>query len=204
MITNGKSFALLGAFLLSTGLANAATAPAASAWKVDFDHDTGLTEFHAVGRPSALKINGKGDAPKGEIELVNGKAKGVLTVDMTSLDTGISMRTHHMKEKYLETEKFPKAKLTISEVTLPESAAKGDFAVEKAPFKGTLLLHGVEKPVTGTANVARKGDSVDLLSNFALKVSDYGISIPSFAGITMADDVTLDVQAKAPVVSVKK
>jgi polyisoprenoid-binding protein YceI len=176
-----------------------ATAAFAAAEKVGFDQGTGSVAFHAVGRPSAIKINGTGAAPKGAITWgSDGKVAGELTLDISSLDTGISMRTNHMKEKYLEVDKFPQSKLALTEVSLPATDFGKDFSESSVPFKGTLTLHGVSKPVTGTAKIEQKGKNVSVHAEFTIKISDYAIAIPVFAGITVADEVSLVVEAAAP------
>jgi polyisoprenoid-binding protein YceI len=177
----------------------------ASAQKVDFDQATGSTAFHAVGRPSAIKINGTGAAPKGALLLTSdGKVSGNVLLDLSTLDTGISMRTNHMKEKYLEVEKFPKALLAITEVGLPKAdVAKTEYVDEKIPFKGNLTLHGVTKPVEGIARIERHGQSSTVHAEFTIKIDDYAIAIPVFAGITVADDVSLVIDAVAPIADQK-
>lgn len=166
---------------------------------VSFDKGTGSVAFHAVGRPSAIKINGTGAAPKGAVSWgSDGKVSGELALDISSLDTGISMRTNHMKEKYLEVEKFPQSKLTLTEVNLPAADFGKDFSESSIPFKGNLSLHGVSKPVTGTAKIEQKGTNVSVHAEFTIKITDYQIPIPVFAGITVADEVSLVIEASAP------
>src|SRR5262245_34322468 len=84
----------------------------ASKWTVDLSGGSGQVEFHAIGKPSAIKIHGKGEAPKGKITLDNGKIGGVITAHLASFDTGIQTRNEHMKNKYLGVQKYPEAKLT--------------------------------------------------------------------------------------------
>lgn len=99
--------------LLISLLASGAIAEQAS-WAKDLEllaqKDSGSVEFLAIGRPSAIKIRGKGTAPEGKVTLVSDKenriARGTLVFDMTSLDTGMDTRNEHMKEKYLETGKY--------------------------------------------------------------------------------------------------
>lgn len=183
----------------------AATAGAAASTvegkeKVGFDSATGSMGFHAVGHPSALKINGTGTGPKGSLIWNSaGQVIGDLILDMTSLDSGIGMRTNHMKEKYLEVEKFPTAKLTLTDVSLPSADFGKDFSESNVPFKGNLFLHGVTKPVTGTAKIEQSGKTMTVHAEFAVKISDYAIAVPVFAGITVADDVSLVIDSKAAV-----
>src|SRR5262245_62020670 len=96
--------------LLALGSATAALASMAPV-SIPLDPAAGSTEFHAVGRPSMLKITGKGPGPKGEIKAEGSKVTGSFSVDLNAVTTGISMRDHHMKEKYLQTDKFPNAEL---------------------------------------------------------------------------------------------
>src|ERR1700743_1526023 len=68
---------------------------------------TGTVTFLAVGKPSAIKINGTGEAAKGSLTLAaDNKASGVLTFNLKSLNTGIDLRDKHMKEKYLQVDQF--------------------------------------------------------------------------------------------------
>lgn len=172
----------------------------ASAWKVDFDKTTaGNVEFRATGRPSAMKIVGKGTAPRGNVTWDGSNAAGTLVFDMKSLDTGMDLRNKHMKEKYLEVEKFPEAKLTLTKVALPKEASQqSNFSYDGIPFEGKLQLHGVEKPVAGKAKLDRKDGALTLLATFPLKMTEYAIAVPSFAGITVAEDVEVSVQDTAP------
>ena len=110
-------------------------------WTVDLDHGTGNVEFRATGHPTALHIIGKGGAPRGNFVVTGTAITGTALFDLTSLDTGISMRTRHMKEKYLETEKFHDAKLTLVKMSLPPEATQDHFTFDQVPFTGKLLLH---------------------------------------------------------------
>lgn len=171
--------------------------------QVNFDNGSGSVEFHATGHPSALKIVGKGMSPKGSFTMKGKVVSGSAHFELTSLDTGIDMRTRHMKEKYLEVQKFPEATLTLTKMELPQDFS-GDASFSQVPFIGKLSLHGVEHVVTGTADVSRHGNQATVSANFGLKIADYAIALPNFAGITMADDVQIAVQSTAPVTDVVK
>ena len=163
--------------------------------------DSGAVEFNAIGRPSALKIHGKGSAPKGTLTVEGGAASGQLIFDLESLDTGIKMRNEHMKQKYLEVGKYSKATLTLTKIAVSPALFTETGKSEPVPFQGKLHLHGIEKPVTGTAKLERNGDQLSVDAQFGIKISDYGIVTPSFSGITMAEDVNVAVQLTTPVVS---
>lgn len=166
---------------------------------LDIDHGSGIVEFDAIGRPGALKIHGKGAAPRGNIVIIGSSVSGAITFDLESLDTGIKMRNEHMKKKYLETGKFPNAKLTISKVELPKDFKPDKCSqIEGLPFEGVLSLHGVDKPIKGVSKIRCEENLVKINSNFDLVIEDYGIATPGFAGVTMARDVKVAVEVSAP------
>ncbi len=168
-------------------------------WNARVDASQGEVEFVAIGRPSALKIRGKTGAPKGEVRIENGKASGAFVLSLTALDTGINLRNQHMKEKYLEVGKFPEAKLLIESVDLPSDISAGEGSRDGLPFLGVLTLHGVQKPVAGSAKVERRQSSVEVEAQFGIKLSDFGVTTPSYAGITVAEDVQVKVRFATPI-----
>lgn len=155
----------------------------------------GETSFIAKGFPSAIKIEGKAPAPEGQVTLKSDpkvtEVSGHFSLDLSKLDTGIGMRDRHMKEKYLEVEKFKNAQLTIDPVSFAGSVKAG-----KAPFTGKLNLHGVEKPVKGEYELTLVDDKTwAIKANFNLKLSDFNIDVPKFSGITVADEVALNIDS---------
>lgn len=179
--------------MVLVGLALAATASWAAPTKQKFEVVPAESQvtFNAIGKPSALKIVGKAESgPTGTAWIEGGKLKGEFRFDLKSLKTGISLRDNHMKDKYLEVGKHPDAVLKLDETAF----APGQKNVE---FTGKLLLHGVEKPVRGTATIEQGDGSAKVTSDFELKISDFAISVPSFAGITVTDSVKVNVSLLA-------
>src|SRR5580698_6245660 len=64
--------------------------------------------FDAAG-PAGLKIEGT----TSDLNVAEDSGNVVITVPLANLTTGISLRDHHMRDKYLEVPKFPAAVLTI-------------------------------------------------------------------------------------------
>ncbi len=157
--------------------------------------DHGKVEFHAVGRPSMIKINGEGKGPAGQLTVNGSKVEGDLTFDMTSLTSGISMRDSHMKERYLEVQKFPEAKLHLTEVSLPAGWSFAKSELKDRPFKGDLTLHGVTKPVTGTFDVKPgTGGMASATARFVAQIDQHGVEIPKYLGITVKNEVPIELQ----------
>ena len=120
--------ALISIFLTS---AHAATEPVKSITPQPLAYqmsaESGQVQFKTIGRPSALKIVGKGPAPKGQLNIdQNGNIKGQFDFELATLDTGIGLRDRHMKNKYLEVGKFPKAAITIQEMKFPNELLAKD------------------------------------------------------------------------------
>lgn len=161
-----------------------------TAGAVTLEAAKGKTSFLAIGRPSAIKINGKGAGPSGDLKFKKAGAEftldGKALVDMSSFDTGIGMRDKHMKEKYLEVEKFGQASLSFAAAKIPAAVMENGGTVE---VPAQLELHGKTNPVKVNVGITKKGDSLASLCKFKIKLSDYGIAIPSFSGITVADEV---------------
>jgi polyisoprenoid-binding protein YceI len=168
-------------------------------WSVDLAKGDGHVDFFATGRPAMLKIHGSGEAPRGKFVIRGTTASGTVTFALASLATGISLRDEHLKDKYLETGKYPTASLKISGLAVPGAVPNGNFKAENVPFSGPLTLHGVTRPVNGTVNITREGSTVSVTADFELKIADYGIAVPSFSGITVADVVRIEVESRTPV-----
>jgi polyisoprenoid-binding protein YceI len=187
--------------LLLVGPISASTAPGRS---LDLAAAKSKVEFLAIGRPSMLKIRGTAK-PEGEAKALEGALKiqgdsvtGSAKFALDSLDTGMALRNRHMKEKYLETSKYPKAEFSLTDLRLPAALKAGDGAAKDVPFKGTLTVHGVAKPVEGKANIERKAGAVQFEFTFSTRITSHSIELPSFMGVTVAEEVEIRVAVEGP------
>ncbi|MFN7728965.1 MAG: YceI family protein [Bdellovibrio sp.] len=99
-----------------------------------------------------------------------------IKVPMDSLKTGIELRDRHMKEKYIETTKFPDAEL----IEATGTAGKG---------RGKLKFHGVEKEITGTYKIVGN----EMQAEFPIKLSEFGITGIRYMGVGVKDDVKVTI-----------
>jgi polyisoprenoid-binding protein YceI len=152
-------------------------------------------EFNAVGRPSMINIRGTGAKAAGKLELKDGNASGEFIVDLNSFTTEMETRDEHMKETYLETSKegFARAMLKISQkgLDIKSFPIKGSWSPKN--LKGLLTLHGVTKEVILITNIDFNDSLAKGQVSFKIKLPDYGVEIPSFAGVTVAEEVTATV-----------
>ncbi|MBS1962268.1 MAG: YceI family protein [Bdellovibrionales bacterium] len=145
--------------------------------------------FQAVGRPSAIRIDGDAEPVVSEkTSWKNGKFSGTFHVPLDSITTGIAMRDRHTKEKYLETAKYPTADYVVKDCALN---------VGESTCDGSLTLHGVTKSIQLKFAVTEGAPKqLKVSTDFSLKLSDYGIAIPTFANITVADEVKVHVDSE--------
>ncbi len=154
-----------------------------SAWSASYKVNQGEVEFTAKGFPTFITISGKSQNVSGELGLVGKKAQGKFKLPLNTLKTGMDLRDEHMTQKYLEVGKFPEATLTLNEFDLRDSGE----------VQGLLKLHNVEKPIRITYESELTETGIIIKTEFSLQLSDYGIDIPSFQGITVAKEIKLRV-----------
>jgi polyisoprenoid-binding protein YceI len=137
--------------------------------------------FQASG-PAGLKIEGTTTDFKATEE--NGSL--VIDVPLANLATGIALRDHHMKEKYLEVPKYPAASLIVarSALKMPAGADRTE-----ADVPGTLKLHGQSRPVSVHYDAKADGASFAAHGKFRINMNDFGIIVPSYLGVTVKPDV---------------
>lgn len=157
-----------------------------------FDPKRGKVSFSAKGRPSLISITGTGEGPKGRLEETAQSLNGELAVRLDTLSTAVDLRDEHMKTKYLEVGRYPEAVIKLDKLPLP----KGD---QPFTFSGRVRIHGVEQTVTIQARVSGSNSARALNAEFKIKLSDFKIEIPSFKGVTVAEDVTVQVEAPVAV-----
>jgi polyisoprenoid-binding protein YceI len=139
-----------------------------------------------VAGPAGMKIEGA----TSELKIEEADGNVVLDVPLTNLVTGIALRDKHMKEKYLEVQKFPDATLVVARSAL-HVPPSGAHAQSDAP--ATLKLHGQTRPVTVHYDATGEGDGLSVNGTFHVKMDEFGIAVPSYLGVTVKPDV--DVRA---------
>jgi len=162
---------------------NAFTTAQAEVYKVN----QGKVKFVAKGFPTFITITGKGNGLTGEMTEDGEKTSGKFALDLTSLSTDLDLRDEHMKNKYLEVAKFPKAMLTLPIEKLSDSGE----------IKAILKLKDVEKEIPVQYEISSENGNKIVKTNFKIELSDFNIEIPSFQGVTVAKTINLDVEFKA-------
>lgn len=149
--------------------------------QVKFISDAPMEDFEGVTPNIDGYVTWKGDNMTDNSEIY-------LEVDLNSIDTGIGLRNRHMRDDYLETDKYRYAIFAgqINEVIRQES---GEFNVKAT---GTFKLHGVEKELTATATVKPEGSSFVAETQFNVALTDFDIKVPQL--MFMKIDENMDVR----------
>lgn len=170
-VTALRSLFALAAFCLVPSIADAALTR------------TGVpsVEFTAVG-PAGLKIVGTTH----ELDLTDDGTRLVVSVPLANLDTGISLRNKHMREKYLEVGTYPRAVLTVARGDVQVPSVGSQTAGEAS---ATMLIHGVSRPVRLSYRARRDGSGIHVTGSVHVNMNDHGIAVPSYLGVTVKPDV---------------
>lgn len=124
------------------------------------------------------------------------KSELYFEVDLNSLDTGIGLRNRHMRENYLETDQYPTTHFKGSLVKFEETSP----GIFKVLAQGKMFIHGKERLKSVEAIIEQKEQLLHITANFEVKLTDYGITVPSimFYKIDETMDLKLDFMLHQP------
>lgn len=117
----------------------------------------------------------------------DGKAITV-TVGLKDLETGIDLRDKHMREKYIDVEKYPEATLVVplDQVKWPEDGKSGE-----GEAKGTFGMHGKTKEISFKYKISNTGGTYAIDGEAPVNFKEFDINVPSYMGITVKPDITV-------------
>ncbi|MCX7876720.1 MAG: YceI family protein [Melioribacteraceae bacterium] len=109
-------------------------------------------------------------------------------VDLNTVDTGIGLRNRHMRENYLETDKYRYAIFSGKIISYNKINEK-EFDVN---LNGEMKIHGVTKNVSLTGKIFLVGNELNIKSKFSVKLSDYNIEIPKLMFMKINEEIKLE------------
>ena len=161
--------------------------------------DKSIAEFHAEDTYDAFDGTTKQVAGTIVADPAAPAAATVsVTIDLGSLDTGVGLRNREMRERYLETPKFPRA--TFQSVSVSAPASVEPNAPAEITVTGDFTLHGVTKRMVIPVRVVLIPEGrIHVTTRFNVHMPDFGIEVPSNVLVTVNHDVPvrLDVWAIA-------
>jgi polyisoprenoid-binding protein YceI len=109
---------------------------------------------------------------------------GSVDVSLIDLKSDNAKRDAHMYEA-IDTKKYTKATYTINSL---KKQSTGKYTIY-----GTLLLHGVKKPIALEGMVSKKGDILQIQAKTSFKMSSFGINPPKMFFLTVRDRVDIKI-----------
>ncbi|MBT1686992.1 YceI family protein [Dawidia soli] len=146
-------------------------------------HSDGVIEDIAATNTNVSSIF---DASKGEIAYL---------LNMKDFQFPKKLMQVHFNEKYVESEKYPRASFEGKIVGF-DPAVEG---LQQVNAVGRMTIHGVTKDVQFPGTVERKGGMLAMKANFILKLQDYAIKVPQIVWQNIAQqvEVTVDFNYRA-------
>jgi polyisoprenoid-binding protein YceI len=138
------------------------------------------------------------DATIEDIKADNTKATGIFNAANSEIVFSIlisefqfekSLMKEHFNEKYMESEKYPKA-LFHANLEPFDVSKSGNQAVVA---KGKLTIHGVTRDVAIPGTIMRDGDTFLMNAKFIVRLADYKIEIPELFWQRIAEQVEVTV-----------
>lgn len=124
---------------------------------------------------------------KSVIDITNGNL--AFSIPINSFEFKKSLMQEHFNEKYMETEKFPKANFS----GVIEGWENGK-SISEAVAKGKLTIHGVTKNIEVKGAVEFDKNKFVVTAKFNVRLEDYEVEVPSlmFQKIAEVVEVTIN------------
>jgi hypothetical protein len=101
----------------------------------------------------------------------------------------IALMEEHFNENYIESNRYPKA---IFKGILNDFELSGLSASPKEfPLQGTLTLHGKSKEINTVALLSKKGNDIEIITDFSVDPLDFDIKIPKVVSNKVAKSVNI-------------
>jgi polyisoprenoid-binding protein YceI len=131
----------------------------------------------------------KADNTKATSLLNTATADVAFVVPINEFQFEKSLMQEHFNEKYMETEKYPRATFQ-GKLTGFDAAAT---QAQNVTARGKLTIHGVTKDVEIPGTIEKQGDKYVAKSEFMVKLADYKIEIPQLLWQKIAEQVKVTV-----------
>jgi len=181
-----------GAIAVGLGLLGlVSTSPAAEgpSWRIDGGDVAVVVPLKPGGAFEAKTSSLSGELTAGAERPL--ALDGEISVDLATVDTGIGLRNRHLGERLELSRGEGFAKAVLSEIVLKD--AGGAAFRGKTAFEGTLLLHGVKRPVTGQGEILDGGAGLRVQAEFVLTLTDFGIEPPQYMGVGVTNKLVVKV-----------
>jgi polyisoprenoid-binding protein YceI len=115
------------------------------------------------------------------------------TIDVNSFHGfNSTLQREHFNEKYLESEKYPKATFSGKIIEQVDFLSDGAYDVRA---KGDLDIHGVKQTRIIKGKISIKNGTLKINATFDVPLSDHNISIPTVVSQKIATQINVQFEA---------
>jgi polyisoprenoid-binding protein YceI len=131
---------------------------------------------------------GRSTAVAGTMEVGGDTVEKVrIEADLTRLTSDESRRDNAIRQRGLESERYPTATLELAEpITLAPAPVEGQEV--RGQGKGRLTVHGVTREVDLDLRGRWSGSTIQVVGQLPVKMSDYQIQAPRFGPVVSIED----------------
>lgn len=151
-----------------------------------YTSETGYVEF--VSTAPLLEFKGTSDHLTGLIDLDENLVD--FYVDLNTLDTGIDLRNNHMRDSYLETDKYRFAEFTGN---LTSGFDPSLMKEQEVSAIGTFQIHGVEQEIEVKGTLQQMDNGLQLDASWTILLEDYNIDKPRVVFYELASEQTVNI-----------
>ncbi|WP_439483684.1 YceI family protein [Cyclobacterium plantarum] len=149
--------------------------------EVSFLSQAALNEFTG----ESDKLHGLLDLEKNQIDFY---------IDLNTLKTGIGLRDRHMRDNYLETEKYPFAEFSGK---MEEPINLEMNQPQKVKALGVFKIHGKEKYMEIDGSLTKlSANEILLEASFKVKLGDFDIDIPKVMFYELSETQSVKIKAQ--------
>jgi polyisoprenoid-binding protein YceI len=116
---------------------------------------------------------------------------GPVTVDISQFKSDRERRDNAIRERWLESAKYPMAQFTVTSIKgLPAAYQDGrEIPVE---FTGNLKVRDITRPVTWVGTIKLDGDRLTVTGNTTIKMTDFGFDPPAILFLKTENEALLE------------
>ncbi len=90
----------------------------------------------------------------------------------------VYQRDFFIRTIYLQTDQFPNADFTASQVSIPSGIESGPVSIT---VSGKLTVHGVTKSVTTKLQAQRSASGIEVAGSINVDMRDFGVDVPTIS-----------------------
>jgi polyisoprenoid-binding protein YceI len=161
---------------------------------LEINLDPARTTVHWTLKDVLHTVHGTFKLQRGfvRIDMMTGRAEGLVDVDARSGESGNSARDAHMHKLILESSKYPIIRFRPERIFGKLNSASPQVIT----VDGIFQIHGQDHPLQIQMAVRPDGNSYSATTHFTVPYVAWGLKDPSALLLHVSDKVDIDVEAK--------